>query len=357
MPRRSPRSRMDAAVDGGERARDHGDAPVEPQHGLREQPEAPVHRGAQAPLAGGHGCLELGLRGGVDDLGVELVEQLVRRQHPQRRRGELDRQRDAVEAAADRADEREVGRCRLEVRPGGERPLEEQLGGRVVADGVGIQLALGGDGQRLDPQDMLARHPEGEPARHHDPEARCPGLEIGERRRGGPDVLGGVEDEQRGRPAQLVGERLVERLVERAAGLVGDADRAGDRRQHERRVAHPVERHEGDPALPAPEVLGGELRGEAALPHPADARQRDERRAGIQGEAAQLGEVGVAPDERGRRALGRGRWPARAHVGGGIVGTSRGVVDGGGEVGGGRVSRRVRQGPEHTPGTGTAGCA
>jgi cyclic pyranopterin phosphate synthase len=30
-------------------------------------------------------------------------------------------------------------------------------------------------------------------------------------------------------------------------------------------------------------------------------------------------------------------------------------TDGGGEVGSGRFSRRVRQGPEHTPGTGTAG--
>ena len=34
----------------------------------------------------------------------ELVEELVRRQDPERRRGELDGQRDAVEAAADLGD-------------------------------------------------------------------------------------------------------------------------------------------------------------------------------------------------------------------------------------------------------------
>ena len=61
--------------------------------------------------------------------------------------------------------------------------------------------------------------------RHDDLEARRPRLEVGERRGGGRHVLGGVEDEEGGRRAQLVGQRLGQRLVERAARLVGDPDR------------------------------------------------------------------------------------------------------------------------------------
>ena len=356
MPRRSPRSRIEAAVDGANEPAITAARRWSRRTGSGSRPRLQSIAARRLRWRAGTDASMSGSAAGVDDLRVELVEQLVRGQHAEGRRGELDRERDAVEAAADGADEREVGRGGLEVRADDERPLEEQLRGRVRAHGV------------ADP----ARPPPGTAAARATAtcsrgtrsvrrlvttiaEAGRPGLEVGERRGGGPDVLGRVEDEEGGRPAQLVGERLGQRLVERAAGLVGDADRARDRRQHERRVADAVQRHERDPAVPQPEVLGGQLRGEAALAHPADPGQRDERRGGVAGEPAQLGEVGVAADERGRRALGRGRWPARAHVRRAVVATIRGVVDGGGELGSGRVSRRVRQGPEHTPGTGTAG--
>jgi hypothetical protein len=98
---------------------------------------------------------------------------------------------------------------------------------------------------------------------------RSPGVApgVGERRGGGPHVLGRVEDEERGRPTQLVGERLVSASWSGRPGLVGDPDRARDRRQHERGVADAVQRHERDAAVPQAEVLGGQLRGEAALAH------------------------------------------------------------------------------------------
>ena len=116
----------------------------------------------------------------------------------------------------------------------------------------------------------------------------------------------------------------------------------GDRRQDERRVAHAIERDERDPPVPCPEVARRELRREAALPHPADAREREERRPSVADEAAQLRELRVAADEGRRRALGRGGRPAGLDV------CCRGL--------GGAVSRRVHRGSEHTPGTGTAGC-
>ena len=55
----------------------------------------------------------------------------MRGQDAERRRGELDGQRQAVEAAADRRDQRGVGRRDLEVRAHRAGPVEEQRRGRA----------------------------------------------------------------------------------------------------------------------------------------------------------------------------------------------------------------------------------
>ena len=149
------------------------------------------------------------------------------------------------------------------------------------------------------------------------PGVRSP--QVRERRRGAPQVLHRVQDEDRGPVAQ----RLRERLGQRPAGLVGDADRARDRRQHHRAVADGVERHAGDPPVALGEGPDRQLGGQPALPHPADADQRDEPVLAVEREVVDRREVRVPahqrrvrdrparrPATRGRGVAGPGGWRA-----------------------------------------------
>ena len=330
----------------GERARDDGDPPVEPQDGLRQQPQAPVHRGTEAPLAG-RGSTFLGpgvgarLGSGVRDTLRQLVHELVRGKHAEGGCRELDRQGDPVEAPADRGDERHVRGRGLQLRARRERPLEEQRGSRVRTERRLVLLAIGRDRQGLDPHDPLLRHTEGEPAGGEDRQSGRAGLQVRERRGGRADVLDGVEDEQCRPATELRGEGAAQGLGQGAPGLVGDADGTCDRGEHQRRIADAVERHDRDTSVPCPEVTRCQLRREAALADPAHADQGDEAGLPASDEPSDLLDRGVSPDKGRRGALRGRRRPAWVNVGRGVNGRGmrRSVL----------VSRRVHQGPEHTP--------
>ena len=185
------------------------------------------------------------LHAGLPDPALELVDELVRREDPQRRGSELDRQRDPVEPAADLGREGGVGRGGLDLGAADRGPREEQGDRRVAHELVRVGLRVGRHGQRVDPHDALARHADREPARGEDRQTGRAGEQVGERGRRRAHVLHGVEDEQAGRAS----ERLREGLDQGPARLVGHAHRAGDGRHHERGVADAVERHERDPPV------------------------------------------------------------------------------------------------------------
>ena len=184
---------------------------------------------------------------------LELVDELVRGEDPQGGCRELDRERDAIEPAADRRREGGVRRRRLDLGAADPGPGEEQLDGGVPGEHVGVGLVLRRHRQRLNPDDALAGHADRDPARREDRQAGRPGEEVGERRRGGPHVLHGVEDED----ARLAAQGLGEGLDDRPAGLLRDAHGPGDRGQDERRVVDAVERHERRRGRPASAARGG----------------------------------------------------------------------------------------------------
>ena len=335
----------------GERARDHRHAPVQPQHRVGQQPDAPVHRGPQAALP----CrprrrVVARIHGLVGQALVELVRELVRREDMQGGGGQLDRQRDPVEAPADRRGEGGIGRGRLDLRAADRGPGEEQGDRRVAHELGGIGLVRGGNRERFHPHDALARDTDRDPARGQDGQPGRPGEEVGQGGRGRADVFDRVEDEH----ARGAAERLGERLNQRPPRLVGDAHRPGDGGHDQRRVTHPVERHERDPTVPPRHRAARQLDGQAALAHATDPRQRDERPVPPEDQAPDGGEVRVATDQRRIGRLGHGAGPARV---------DRRIPDGGrrrgrcvrDRRGGGLgISRRVHRGPEHTPGIGSA---
>ncbi len=214
----------------------------------------------------------------------------------------------------------------------------------------GSASVAGGTGSGSTQTTRSRGHPDRDPARGEDREAGRPGEQVGERGRCRSHVLDRVEDEQAGRTS----ERLRERLDERPARLLGHPHRAGDRRYHQRGVAHAVERHERDPAVAAHQGSPGDLDGQPALADAADAGEGHERPVAAGDEASDRCEVRFAADQRRVGRLGDGSWPAR--VDRDVRGLRRGgrggrLDDRDRRVG---ISRRVHRGPEHTPGTGSA---
>ena len=121
--------------------------------------------------------------------------------------------------------------------------------------------------------------------------------QVGHDRPGVEHLLEVVEHEQH----PLAREPFGEDIGGRAPGRLGDPDRGGEARRHERRFADRLERHEEHAVG---EVLRGvrrDLERQAGLAGPARAGQRDEP-VGSE-EPARLLELALAADER--RQLGR----------------------------------------------------
>ena len=97
---------------------------------------APVDRSAQGLLAGIGGAAAGGQK---SEPVPDAVGELGRAEAGEPGRGQLQRERDAVQALADDADGGQCLRIEDEARGGGEGPVQEQLGGgegRDVAGGV-----------------------------------------------------------------------------------------------------------------------------------------------------------------------------------------------------------------------------
>ncbi len=134
----------------------------------------------------------VGARGAEPD--VDLRRQVVHGEHPSPRGDDLDREREAVEVAAELAHDLLVGLVEPETTVGRAGALDEQLDGRVFVE-------------RVDDQDALVREMERRAARAQDDEAARPLDELRHERRRRRQVLEVVEDEQELPVAEVVVQR------------------------------------------------------------------------------------------------------------------------------------------------------
>ena len=380
-PRRSPRSRIATAVVDAERAGDHrrraGRAAARARAAGRCSSPSPRagcaarrDRGGMAPdrvVAARGRRLETAdhARALVGQAVLELVDELVRGEDPQRRRRELDRQRDAVEAAADRRREGGVRRRRLDLRAADAGPGEEQLDGGVPGEHVGIGLVLRGHRQRLDPDDALARHADRDPARREDRQARASGR--GGRRGPARRPARARRCRGRGRSARGPGPRRGSRrsagrprratpMAPAIAGRTSDGSLTPSsgtnatrpsRLGSARRVSSTASRLFPTPPIPT-SVMNVRSRPRAS--------RRTVARSASRPISGASGTSGTAPGQHGSTARARlataRRW--RRGVIGGCIGPEDTSVGARPRTERPAVSRRVRRVPEHTPGTGTA---
>ncbi len=225
------------AVDPGT-AREHRQPREQPLLRLGQQPVGPVDRGGEALVAGLRATGAAGEQVPV----VEAAGHLRRAHRPHPRGGQLDRERQAVEPAADLGDRALDLAVGVEVRPGGAGTLHEQRGG----------VGGGHRGQRpdllaLDAERLAARgeHDDAGAVRHH---------AIEQPRRGVEHVLAVVQHEQqRARP------RGTRSPSARSSGRAAAA-----RAARSRRPGSPGRRR---PAAPARRATP--RRGTAPAPRPA----------------------------------------------------------------------------------------
>ena len=164
---------------------------------------------------------------------------------------ELERERQMVEAAADRQHVL-VG---LEAGPGRSRTREEEPD-RFLFDERGHRvLALGRQPQELAAGDEQAQ-------------AQARGKQLAELRRRLRHLLEVVEHEQHLLRADVAGE------------LLARAERRADRRANARRLAHCLQRHPPNAVLEIIHDLGGGLHGEPRLPRAARTGQRQQASRG-----------------------------------------------------------------------------
>jgi hypothetical protein len=197
---------------------------------------------------------------------VEPCQQPVRRQQPDARRRQFDRQRQPVQPRADRGDGRRVVVGQREVRPDRPRALDEESDCLTGRDR--IERAPGGwvgKDQRRDWEFLLAgdmqrptaSHKQGQPGRcsqqHRQPWANL------------NDLLQVIEHEQPVPIAQAGNHPLKNRDT---AGLL-DAQRLSDRWEHEFRISHRFQSDE----LNTPGTFGRQIvrngQRQARLPDPS----------------------------------------------------------------------------------------
>jgi len=194
---------------------------------------------------------------------IQPVGEVVDGQRADPRGGQLDRQREAVEGAADVANPLDDLRAGREVGVGGAGPVTEQPD-RRDAHLLGIWL---GHLERPDDQDLLAVH--AEPLAAGREQTNLGGDReqlLGDPGDGGEQVLAVVDDQQ---PASAPRPR-VEAVQQRGARLDVQVERVGDRMRNGVGVAQWGQIHPPDGSR------GRGLVGQAGLADPARADQRDQ---------------------------------------------------------------------------------
>ena len=273
----------------------------------RRSPRA-ASAGARAGRATGRQDVELVLEPGEDRVGREELDP---------GRGELDGERHAVQPGAIAGDRRRVLVGDREARPDGDRPLDEQPDGRVLAERDGVEP------RRLPPAAFSRSRPLSWPGRRRRGQARDRVLLLAARR-GAAARLVTMTLSSGARPEQVGDDRGRRRRPARSCrGRAGSArspasrrarlgDRA-DRRPRRRRAARAIaaRRASGRGSARAARRrrrrgsrrrrVGRELERQPGLAGPARPGQRQQ--AGRRRAAPRLLELGVATDER--RQLGR----------------------------------------------------
>ena len=101
---------------------------------------------------------------------VEAFEQRLGREDPQTGGGELERERETVQASADRSDRLGVLACQFEGASGRPRALDEELDRRIGDEGLDrVGIGRRWKRERGDGVFVFGSDSERRPARRHDP--------------------------------------------------------------------------------------------------------------------------------------------------------------------------------------------
>ena len=236
--------------------------------------------------------------------------QRVRQARQQRRRREhlaaggrqLDRERQPVEAGADRGDVGGVVVAQGEPRTDGAGPLLEERH-RLRVAGRALVLALHREGhQRVL---LLAGDVERHAAGDEQLQAGADRQEPGHLRRGRHHLLEVVEDEER--PLAPQGE--AQPVQGRVPPRVPRPQRLGDGVDDEPRIQDGGERDESDPVGEVRRQVPRQPHREAGLAHPAGSGHRQEAHLGVAQQRGRGRQFPLAPDERrqGLRRHGEGQ--------------------------------------------------
>ena len=247
-----------------------------------EKVVAPGDRGAQSRVA--LVCIAASLEQ-IEPL-RDPLEQLLGAEELDTCRGQLDRKREAVEAA-----NQLVHRGRVSgIGADGPRPLDEQRDGIVLAHGRQVELAFTGDPERL-------------AARCHDPKSRHGGEQVGERPGCvGQELLEVVEDD--------VGSLLTDPRRDRGRIVAGSAQPLGDQRHDQCCGANGGERNEHRAPVRLLRQEPGKLDREPRLARAAGTDDRQHARLAVEPQGGRIEELALAPEElsrRGRKVKSTGR--------------------------------------------------
>ncbi|MGY4299652.1 hypothetical protein ACVWXN_007747 [Bradyrhizobium sp. i1.4.4] len=236
--------------------------------GVGQEPVAPVQRRLQRLLPRRRGALALPEQ---IEAFVEQCGRLLQSVGLDPAGGELDRQRHAVELAADPCDDRGIDVIERDLRAAGHGTFEEEL-----KRGIGLRGSRGQpgivrrNGERRQPVDLLALDTQGLAARGEDMDMGCGVKDFGcQRRRGGDDMLAIIQDQQH----PLVAE-MREQCRQRIVGLRRQAQHQQDRGDHEIGIA---ERGEVDEMRGIGESLEQVVRDRHRNGGLADAARADDR--------------------------------------------------------------------------------
>jgi hypothetical protein len=185
---------------------------------------------------------------------LQPLQDRLRRQQADPRRGQLDRQRQAIQPAHDLRDRGGVLLVNGETRQHGRRPLREQPHRFTRSDRRGRDGRLLGEGEGRDRALLLARHAKRRAAAHQDAEIAGAAQQFRYHRRGRQHVLEVVQDDQEPAVPQVMSQML----DERPALGIRQPDALGDRRQYQPGIP---DRRQPDEVHPIG-ISAGHARGE-----------------------------------------------------------------------------------------------
>ena len=203
----------------------------------------------------------------------------LRRQQLDPRRGQLDRQRQAVKPPDDLGHRGGVPLVNGEPRRHGRCPLGKQPHRFRRSDRPGPALRLLiRDRQRGYRAFLLARHPKRRPAAHHDPKTPGPAQQFRHDRSGRQQVLEIVQHDQELPVAQVTHQVLHQRPVPR----IRQSDALGHRGGHQSRIPRRRQRDEIHPVGIIACRARGKLNGKTRLAAATRPGQREQAAAGQQ---------------------------------------------------------------------------